>query len=75
MSILSKKLYRSNKNIRIAGVCGGIAEYFNIDVSLVRLAWLFAGLSFGGGIIVYIIAWLVIPKRPSNHYQEPIIIH
>lgn len=59
-----KRLYRSNER-RIAGVCGGIAEYFNIDPVLIRLLWLFFTLMGGSGILIYIIAWIVIPPRPD----------
>ncbi|MBA3239539.1 MAG: PspC domain-containing protein [Parachlamydiaceae bacterium] len=57
-----KKLYRSRKNYVIAGVCGGLAEYFNIDPIIMRL---FTGLTIllGGGIIIYIIAWILIPEN------------
>lgn len=57
-----KKLRRSATDNRICGVCGGIAEYFGIDSTLVRLA--FAGLSFvsGAGIVLYILAAIIMPK-------------
>jgi len=58
-----KKLYRSKKNRVIAGVCGGMAEYFNIDPTLVRLLWVFFILAAGSGILAYIIAWIVIPEE------------
>lgn len=64
---MQKRLYLSDTNKKISGVCGGIGEYFDIDSTLVRLAWvvLSLALSFGiGGLIVYIIAALIIPKRP-----------
>lgn len=58
-----KKLYRLDKGAMLAGVCGGVAEYFNVDPSIVRLATvalcLFAGLS----IWVYIIAAVILPKK------------
>ena len=61
-----KKLYRSKDNRVIAGVCGGIGEYFNIDPTLIRLLWLLisvvsAGL---GGLVAYIVAWVIIPEEP-----------
>ena len=59
-----KKLYRSRKNRMICGVCGGIAEYFNIDPTLIRLAWVLFALSAGSGILAYIIAAIVIPDEP-----------
>ena len=58
-----KKLYRSRNSRMICGVCGGIAEYFNIDPTLIRLAWIILTcMGFGTGIIAYIIAAIVIPK-------------
>ncbi len=56
-----KKLYRSRKNTKIAGVCGGIAEYFNVDSNIIRLLAVLTVFFGGGGIIVYIIAWILIP--------------
>lgn len=58
-----KKLYRSVKDKMICGVCGGIAEYFNIDPTIVRLICLIFAFS-GPGLLVYIIAALIIPKTP-----------
>ena len=61
-----KQLYKSNTNKKVAGVCGGIGEYFDIDPTLVRLG--FAALSFlaGGGLAVYIIAAIIMPDRPET---------
>jgi len=60
----NKKLYRSNKNRIIAGVCGGIAEFFNLDPTLVRLAVVLLSLaSVGTGIVAYIIAAVIIPDE------------
>lgn len=58
-----KRLYRSMKNKMLAGVCGGIAEYFNLDPTLVRLAWIVLSAVAGSGIIAYIIAAIVIPPE------------
>lgn len=58
---MNNKLYKSNSNKMIAGVCGGIAEYFNIDPTLVRLGWVVFGLFFGSGLLAYILAALIIP--------------
>ncbi|VVB62490.1 PspC domain protein [uncultured archaeon] len=63
---MAKKLYRSRKNRVIAGICGGLAEYFDIDPIIVRLITLILVLSFGAGLIVYIIAWIVVPEEPDN---------
>lgn len=62
---MNKKLYKSRVDQKIGGVCGGIGEYFNIDSTLVRLAWVLFSLLGGSGILAYIIAALVIPKRPE----------
>ena len=64
-----KRLYLSKTDKKICGVCGGIAEYFNIDSTLVRLAWVVLSLAVSlgfGGLIVYIIAALIIPKRQET---------
>jgi phage shock protein PspC (stress-responsive transcriptional regulator) len=60
-----KKLYRaSEKNSMIAGVCAGIANYFNLDPTLIRLLWvLFTAISLGAGLLAYLIAWIVIPRK------------
>ncbi|SES80740.1 PspC domain-containing protein [Anaerobranca gottschalkii] len=60
---MEKRLYRSQSNKMIAGVCGGIAEYFNIDPTIVRLLWVFFALMAGGGLIAYIIAAIIIPSK------------
>ena len=60
---MQKKLYRVTEGKKIAGVCGGIAEYLNIDPTVVRLIWALVGLS-GAGILAYIIAMLIIPVKP-----------
>jgi phage shock protein C len=59
-----KKLYRSRKDSKIAGVCGGIAEYFNVDPTIIRLLAVLTIFFGGGGIIAYIIAWIIIPLKP-----------
>ena len=69
---MSKKLYRSKNDRMIAGVCGGLADYFNVDSSLVRLAVLFIFLFQGIGLIAYIIAWIVMSEEPvKNEYRMP----
>ena len=49
---------------KIAGVCAGFAEYFDLDVTLVRLVWLFVALMTGVGLLAYPIAWIVMPEEP-----------
>ncbi len=63
---MQKKLYRSKKDKMIAGVCGGIAEYFDIDSTLVRLLTVIFVLLGGAGVIAYIIAWIIIPQTPEQ---------
>lgn len=60
------KLYRSRTDEKIAGVCGGIAEYLEVDSTLIRLIWLAALLLAGWGFLAYIIAWIVIPEEPER---------
>ena len=62
---MNKRLYISNENKMIDGVCGGIAEYFNIDPTLVRLAWVLFCAMGGSGFLAYIIAALIIPRSPQ----------
>lgn len=63
---MNKRLYRSNDNCILCGVCGGIAEYFNTDPSLVRLGWVIFCAVGGSGLLAYFIAALIIPRRPSD---------
>ena len=63
----NKRLFKSNVNKQISGVCGGIAEYFGIDPTLVRLAWVLFTCLGGSGLLAYIICAIVIPKRPSGY--------
>ncbi len=60
---MSKKLRLSQRDKKIAGVCGGIAEFFDLDASLIRIVWLLAILVGGTGLLAYLICWLVIPKQ------------
>ena len=56
------KLYRSSNKV-IAGVCAGVAEYFNVDVKLVRIAWLVAAIFAGFGALLYVLLWLLVPQK------------
>ncbi|SHH00346.1 phage shock protein C (PspC) family protein [Anaerosphaera aminiphila DSM 21120] len=58
---MSRKLYRSSRDCKIAGVCGGIAEYFDIDPSIVRILWLVLSVFYGAGVVLYIACWLILP--------------
>ena len=59
---MKKRLYKSIANRKICGVCGGIAEYFELDPTIIRLAWILFTALGGSGIIAYIVAALVIPE-------------
>ena len=61
---MNKKLYKSNTNKMLEGVCGGIAEYYGIDPTIVRLAWVVFCALGGSGILAYIIAAIIIPSAP-----------
>lgn len=60
---MAKRLYRVEDGKMLAGVCGGIAEYFDLDPTIIRLAWILFCAAAGGGIIAYIIAAIVIPSK------------
>ena len=62
---MEKRLYKSNKNMVLCGVCGGIAEYFNVDPTLVRLGWIVFCALGGSGLLAYIIAAVIIPNDPE----------
>lgn len=62
---MERKLYKSNEDRMIDGVCGGIAEYFGVDSTLVRLAWVLFCAMGGCGILAYLIAAIIIPRRPG----------
>ena len=69
---MEKKLYKSNQNKMIDGVCGGIAEYFGIDPTVVRLIWALFSLMGGSGILAYIIAAIIIDLScRRNSIKQP----
>jgi phage shock protein C len=59
-----KRLYRSRYEKKIGGVCAGLADFFQIDVTVVRLIWVLLAVFAGTGILAYIIAWIIIPEEP-----------
>jgi phage shock protein C len=61
-----KKLVRSRTDKKIAGVCGGFADYLDIDATLVRLIWLMLAFFGGWGLIGYLIAWIIMPEAPQT---------
>ncbi len=60
---MKKKIYRSETDRKVAGVCGGIAEYFDIDSTIVRLVFAFLVLAYGTGLLAYIAAAIIIPTE------------
>ncbi len=60
---MKKRLYKIEQGKKLDGVCGGIAEYFDIDPTLVRLAWILFTCLAGGGILAYIVAAIVMPRK------------
>lgn len=68
---VEKRLMRSKTNRLLSGVCGGIAEYYGWDPSLVRLGWAVATLlTSGGGILIYLLALLIIPEEESGKKDD-----
>lgn len=59
---MDRKIYLSDTNKKIGGVCGGVGEYFNIDPTIVRLLWFLAIFLHGFGLLAYIIAWIIMPR-------------
>jgi len=66
MAESAKKLYRSQEEKWLGGVCGGLGEYFNIDPIIVRLIFVAFALIAGGGLLLYLIMWLIIPQEPTE---------
>ncbi len=62
---MKKRLYKIEEGKKLDGVCGGIAEYFDIDPTLVRLAWILFSAFVASGILAYIIAAIVMPKKSN----------
>lgn len=63
---MTEKLYRSNREKMIGGVCGGLADYFSVDVTLVRLIMLVAAFAGGIGFFAYLVAYVIIPVNPAE---------
>lgn len=60
-----RKLTRSRRDKKIAGVCGGVAEYLELDSTLVRLVWLMLAFVGGWGVLGYLVAWIIMPEEPK----------
>lgn len=67
---MQKKLYKSDEDRKLCGVCGGLAEYIDIDSTLVRLVWVLLTFCAGLNIIVYIVAAIIMPNKPAGYYNN-----
>ncbi len=67
MSGDSKRLYRSLDERMLVGVCGGVADYFNLDPTLVRVLFVLFSLTGGSGLVVYIIMAIIVPEEPTSY--------
>ncbi len=63
---MRKRLYKSEDNRILCGVCGGVGEYLGIDPTLVRLVWVLITLAAGAGLLLYIAAAIIMPREPLN---------
>ena len=70
---MEKKLYRSRTDKKVCGVCGGLAKYFNMDASILRLVVVLLVLFAGGGLLAYLICALVIPEEPENVLEAEVV--
>ena len=60
----TRKLYRSRTDRKLGGVCGGLAQYFNTDATLIRVLFVVFALLGGPGLVVYVVLWIVVPEEP-----------
>jgi phage shock protein C len=60
----TRKLYRSKSNRKLAGVCGGLAQYFNLDATLMRVLFVVLAVLGGSGVVIYAAMWIIVPNEP-----------
>jgi phage shock protein C len=60
----TRRLYRSRTNRQVAGVCGGLAQYFNMDATLFRVLFVVLAVLGGSGIVLYVAMWIIVPQEP-----------
>lgn len=65
---MTKRLYRSGREKMLGGVCGGIADYFDVDPTIIRLGAVIAIFGAGVGLFAYLVAWIVMPINPDHKY-------
>ncbi len=63
---MGKRLYRTKTERKIAGICSGLGEYFNVDPVLIRLIMVLLIFAYGIGVLVYIIGWIIIPEKKEE---------
>ena len=61
----TRKLYRSRTNRKLAGVCGGLADYFTLDPTLIRVLFVVLAVLGGSGILIYLAMWIIVPNQPE----------
>ncbi len=62
----TRKLYRSRSDRKLAGVCGGLAEFFSLDPTLIRVLFVILALAGGSGIVIYLAMWIMVPNQPQS---------
>jgi phage shock protein C len=62
----TRKLYRSWTNRKLAGVCGGLAQFFNLDPTLIRVLFVVLAVLGGSGILIYLAMWIMVPNEPQG---------
>jgi phage shock protein C len=60
----TRKLYRSRSDRKLAGVCGGLASYFTLDATLIRVLFVVLGVMGGSGVVIYLAMWIIVPSEP-----------
>ena len=60
----TRKLHRSRTDRKLAGICGGLAQYFNVDPTLVRVLFVLLAVLGGSGLVLYVAMWIIVPKEP-----------
>jgi phage shock protein C len=61
----TRKLYRSRTDRKLAGVCGGLAQYFNLDATLIRVLFIVLAVLGGSGLVLYLAMWIIVPNEPQ----------
>jgi phage shock protein C len=62
----TRKLYRSRTNRKLAGICGGLAQYFNLDATLMRVLFVVLAVLGGSGLVIYLVMWIIVPNEPQG---------